>query len=86
LLLNVVEQRGPTKFDLRAISQKRENLLATSKKMLCKTTDSQYLKLKKGRKVNASLKLLHNNHLLQISISGMPTAQPAQNFGRGQMF
>ena len=44
--VNGVEQRGPTKFDLRANLQKRENLRATSNKMMCKTTDSQDLKLK----------------------------------------
>jgi len=31
-------QRGPTTFDLQAISQKRDNSRATSNKMMYKTT------------------------------------------------
>jgi len=45
-----VAQRSPTRFDLRAILQKRENLRATSNKMMCKTTDLQDLKLKMEEK------------------------------------
>jgi len=40
--------------------------------MLHKTTDSQHQKTKKGSYVSASLKLLPNSNLLQISISWMP--------------
>ena len=40
---------GPTGFGLWAILQKRKNLRATSNRMMYKTTDSQDLKLKKGR-------------------------------------
>jgi len=46
---NTIYQCGPTTFDLQAILQKHDNLWATSIKMVCKTTDSQHLKLKKGR-------------------------------------
>jgi len=42
-----LSQRGPTTFDLRAILQKRDNLRATSNKIMCNTTDSQDLKLKR---------------------------------------
>jgi len=55
---NDLIQRGPTTFDLQAISQKPDNSQATSNKMMYKTTDSKYLKLK--RKMSASLKLLHS--------------------------
>jgi len=39
--VNSLVQYGPISFDLRA-------LRATSNKMMCKTTDSQVLKLKAG--------------------------------------
>jgi len=55
---NILIQRGPTTFDFQAISQKRENSRATSNKMMYKTTDSKYSKLK--GKMSASLKSLHN--------------------------
>jgi len=55
---NNLIQRGPTTFDLQAISQKRDNSRATSNKMMYKTTDSKYLNLK--GKMSASLKPLHN--------------------------
>ena len=42
-----LEQRGPTRFGLRTILTKRDNLRATSNKTMCKTTDSQALKLKR---------------------------------------
>jgi len=42
-----IEQRGPTIFKLRAILQKSDILWATFNKMMYKTTDSQYLKLKR---------------------------------------
>jgi len=42
-------QRGPTIFDMQAILPKRDGMRATSNKMMYKTTDSQHLKLKKGR-------------------------------------
>jgi len=45
-----IAQRGPTAFDLRAISQKRENLRATSTKWYIKQQGSQDLKLKKEDK------------------------------------
>jgi len=45
-----IEQRGPTTFDLRAILQKRDNLWATSNKIMYKTKDSQDLKLKREDK------------------------------------
>jgi len=43
--LKVITRRGPTSFNLRAILQKRENLRATSNKMMYehKTTCSQDL-------------------------------------------
>jgi len=41
---------GLTSFDLRAILQKRENLRAISNKMMCKTTGTQDLKLKREDK------------------------------------
>jgi len=40
--------------------------------MLHKTTDSQHRKMKQGRYVSGSLKLLHNSNILQIAISGIP--------------
>jgi len=43
-------KHGPTTFDLRAILQKRDNLRATSNKMIYKTTCSQHLKLKREDK------------------------------------
>ena len=43
------DQRGPTAFALQAILQKRDNSRATSNKMMYKATESQHLKLKKGR-------------------------------------
>jgi len=43
-----------------------------SNEMLHETTDSQHRKMKKGRYVSASLKLLNNSNLLQISTSAMP--------------
>jgi len=45
--------------------------------MMYKTTNSQHLKLKKGKCVSALLKLLHKSkiNLLQISISGMPALE-----------
>jgi len=43
-------QRGPTRFDLRAILQKTEILRATSNTLICKTTYSQDLKLKREDK------------------------------------
>jgi len=52
---NNLIQRGPTTFDLQAISQKRDNSRATSNKMMYKTTDSNL----KGN-MSASLKPLHN--------------------------
>jgi len=55
------QQRGPTAFDQQAILQKRDNSRDTSNKMMYKTTDSQYLKLKTGRYVIESLKLLQNS-------------------------
>jgi len=45
-IIFILQQRGPTTFHLRAILQKRDNSRATSSKMMYKTTDSQYLKLK----------------------------------------
>jgi len=39
-------QRGPTTLELRAIIQKRGTSQATSNKIMCKTTDSQDLKIK----------------------------------------
>jgi len=70
------KQRGPTAFDLRAILQKRDNLRVTSNKVMHKTAVSQDLKLKKGRELSVSLKLLHNSkyckNLLQIPVSVMP--------------
>jgi len=56
---NNLIQRGPTTFGLQAISQKRDDSRATSNKIMYKTTDSKYLKLK--GKMSASLKLLHND-------------------------
>jgi len=44
-----LDQRGPATFDLRDILQKRYNSRDTSNKMMCKTTESKYLKLKTGR-------------------------------------
>jgi len=48
--------------------------------MMYETTDAQHLRLKDGRYVSASLKLLiyytiANSSLLQISISGMPVVR-----------
>jgi len=43
---------SPTRFDLWAILQKHEHLQATSNKMMCKTTDSQDLKLKRKEKIS----------------------------------
>jgi len=43
---NNLFQSGPTTFDLRAVSQKRDNSRDTSNKMMYKTTDSKSLKLK----------------------------------------
>jgi len=65
---------------LRAILQKLEDSWSTSNKMMCKITDSQHLKLKKGRQGNASLKFLYyntiaNSNLLQISINRMSVVQ-----------
>jgi len=70
-------KRGSTTLYIRAILQKRDKSRATSNKMMYKTTDSQHLKLKQGRYVSVSLKLLHNSNLLQISISasGMPVIE-----------
>jgi len=75
---NALGQRGPTKFDLLVILQKPENLRATFIKMMCKTTDSQDLKLIGKKRVIKILqnfiikfyKILHNSNLLQISIRG----------------
>jgi len=39
--MKVITQRGPTSFTLRAVLQKRDNLRATSNKMMYKTTCSQ---------------------------------------------
>ena len=47
-MLILLRQRGPTTFDLRTILQRRQNLWATSNKMMYKTTDSQYIKTEKG--------------------------------------
>jgi len=47
---SAVGQGGPPGFDMRAILQKRENLRATSNKMMCETTDSQDLKFKREDK------------------------------------
>jgi len=44
-----VSPHGPTTFDLRTILQKRDNLRANSNKFMHETTDSQDLKLEKGR-------------------------------------
>jgi len=44
-----VDKRGPAAFDLRANFQKRDNLRASFKKTMYKTTDSQDLKVKKER-------------------------------------
>jgi len=44
-------------------------------KVMCERTDSQYSKLNKGRYESASLKLLDNSTLLQISKSGMPVVE-----------
>jgi len=55
---NNLIQRGPTTFDLQASSQKYDNSRPTSNKMMYKTTDSTYLKLK--GKLNAWLNLLYN--------------------------
>jgi len=46
LILQYLQQRGPT-INLPAILQKRDNSLATSNKMMYKTTYSQALKLKR---------------------------------------
>jgi len=46
---DLIEQRGLTAFDLQAILQKRDNSLATSNKMMRKTTDSRHSKLKMGK-------------------------------------
>jgi len=43
---NSLFQSGPTTFDLRAVSQKRDNSRDTSNKMMYKTTASKCLKLK----------------------------------------
>jgi len=59
--LFILEQRGPTSFNLQAILQKCNNSWATSKRMMYETTDLQHLKLKKGRSVSVSWKLLHNS-------------------------
>ena len=56
---NALGQRGPTKFDLLVILQKPENLRATFIKMMCKTTDSQDLKLI-GKKRGCVIKILQN--------------------------
>jgi len=43
-MLNVLNQLGATRFDLRIILQKRENFPATSNKLMCETklcVDSQ---------------------------------------------
>jgi len=61
-----LEQRGPTTSDLRAILQNCDYMRTSSNKMMCKTTDSQQLKLKKGRQVSWSLKQYQNINLLQI--------------------
>ena len=45
--LDDVTPRGPTTFDLRVILQKCDNLRATFKKMIYKTTNLQDLKLKR---------------------------------------
>jgi len=54
--------------------QKRENVRATSNKMMCKTADSQDLKFKREDKW-----LRHWNYysssLLQISVSGTPVVE-----------
>ena len=57
----ILEQHGPTTFDLRAILQKRDNSWDSSKNMMYETTDLQHSKLNKGRSVSVSLKLLHNS-------------------------
>jgi len=56
--VNSLIQRGATTFYLRVISQ---NVILCGPLPMYKTTDSQDLKLKKGRHVSASLKLLHNS-------------------------
>jgi len=45
--VNSVIQREPTTFYLLAILQKRDNLRVTFTQTMCKTTDSQHLKLKR---------------------------------------
>jgi len=69
-----VAQRSPTRFDLRAILQKRENLRATSNKMMCKTTDLQDLKLKMEEKWVRywNYYATVNSNLSQMSIIAMP--------------
>ena len=63
-------QRGSTTFDLRAILQKRDNLRATSSKMMC-TTCSQDLKLKREDKSvrHWNCHTIANSNFLQISMN-----------------
>jgi len=49
VVANVLYQCCPTTFDPWAILQKYDNSRATFNKMMYERTDSQYLKLKKGR-------------------------------------
>jgi len=59
--VNNLIQRVSTTFYLRTILQKRDTSRATSNKMMYETTDAQHLRLKDGRYVSSSLKLLHNS-------------------------
>jgi len=77
---NNLTQRGPTSFDLPAILLKRENLRAISNKM-CKTADSQDLKLKMEDKLvhHWNYCTAANSNLLQISIGGMSVVSGIAN-------
>jgi len=74
--LFILEQCGQTTFDLRDILQKRDNLWATSKKMMYETTDLQHLKLKKGRTAcHWNYYTIADSNLLQITTSGKPVVK-----------
>ena len=69
-----LRHRGPTSFDLRANSHKRNNSRATSSKMMYKITDSQDLKLKRKNKCVCHWNYYttaKNNLSFQIFISGI---------------
>jgi len=51
------------------------NVFETQNDVAYKTTDSEQLKLKKGKTSECIIETIANSNLLHISISGMPVAE-----------